>query len=52
MPESDELIRSTPKFYENVALARFKLMGSMHDYLQYHFGSPENPTCRPLKNIT
>jgi len=44
IPENVEaLIKSTPKFYEDVALARFKLMGSMHEYLQYHFNSTDNP---------
>jgi hypothetical protein len=44
MPESaDDFIRSTPNFYEDVALARFKLMGSIHEYLRYHFDSPDNP---------
>jgi hypothetical protein len=53
MPESaDALIKSTPKFYEDVALARFKLMGSMHEYLQYHFNSPDNPYLSAIeKNI-
>jgi hypothetical protein len=53
MPESaDDLIRSTPKFYEDVALARFKLMGSMHEYLRYHFDSPDNPYLSAIeKNI-
>ena len=49
---ADDLIRSTPGFYENVALARFKLMGCMHDYLRYHFDSPENPYIAAIeKNI-
>ena len=44
MPESaDDLIRSTPKFYEDIALARFKLMDSLHEYLRFHFDSPDNP---------
>lgn len=44
IPENaDALIKSTPKFYEDVALTRFKLMGSMHKYLQYHFNSADNP---------
>lgn len=44
IPKSaEDLIRSTPGFYEDVALARFKLMGSVHEYLKYHFGRPENP---------
>lgn len=44
VPENaDALIKSTPKFYEDVALTRFKLMGSMHEYLRYHFNSAENP---------
>ena len=53
MPESaDALIKSTPMFYENVALGRFKLMGSMHEYLQYHFNSPDNPYITAIeKNI-
>jgi len=53
IPESaDALIKSTPKFYENVALARFKLMGSMHEYLQYHLNSPDNPYITAIeKNI-
>jgi len=53
MPESaDALIRSTPKFYEDVALARFKLMGSMHEYLRCHFDSPDNPYLSAIeKNI-
>jgi hypothetical protein len=44
IPEcADDLIRSTPKFYEDVALTRFRLMGSLHEYLRYHFDSPDNP---------
>jgi hypothetical protein len=53
VPESaDDLIRSTPKFYEDIALARFKLMGSMHEYLRYHFDGPDNPYLSAIeKNI-
>jgi len=53
VPEcADDLIRSTPKFYEDVALARFKLMGSLHEYLRYHFSSPDNPYLLAIeKNI-
>ena len=53
LPESaDDLIRSTPKFYEDVALPRFKFMNSMHEYLRYHFDSPDNPYLSAIeKNI-
>lgn len=53
IPENaDALIRSTPAFYENVALARFKLMGSLHEYLRLHFNSPDNPYMSAIeKNI-
>jgi len=39
----DELIRTTPTFYEEVALKRFKMMGSMEKYIPYHYGGEENP---------
>ncbi len=40
---ANDLIRSTPGFYQNIALARFKLMGCVHDYIRYHFNTPDNP---------
>lgn len=40
---ADELIASTPKFYEEVALARFKIMNSMEKYIPYHYDGKENP---------
>ncbi len=50
---AEDLIRSTPRFYEDVALARFKLMGSVHEYLKYHFGILENPYITAIeKNIS
>jgi hypothetical protein len=40
---AEDLIKGTPGFYEKVALTRFKLLGSMHEYAQRHHGTPENP---------
>ncbi len=49
---AEDLIKSTPKFYEDVALTRFKLMGSVHEYLKYHFGGHDNPYIAAIeKNI-
>lgn len=51
MPKSaDDLIRSTPAFYENVALVRFKLMGSLHEYLRLHFDNSDNPYLSAIEN--
>ncbi len=53
MPKSaEDLLRSTPKFYEDIALARFKMMGSMHLYVQYHYEGSRNPYMEAIeKNI-
>jgi len=53
MPQSaEDLIKSTPKFYEDIAMARFKLLGSMHEFIPHHFGTPENPYLTAIeKNI-
>ncbi|MEN6617000.1 MAG: hypothetical protein ABFD12_10630, partial [Syntrophorhabdus sp.] len=40
---ADDLIRSTPSFYENVALGRFKIMGSMEHYISYCYDGHHNP---------
>jgi len=40
---ADDLIRKTPYFYENVAMGRFKEMGSLYKYLAYHFNGSRNP---------
>ncbi len=50
--DADELIRSTPTFYEEVALKRFKMMGSMETYIPYHYGGKRNPYMTAIqKNI-
>jgi hypothetical protein len=49
---ADELIRSTPKFYEEIALKRFKMMGSMEKYIPYNYDGKENPYMAAIeKNI-
>ncbi|MHB8110190.1 MAG: hypothetical protein ACYDHW_09170 [Syntrophorhabdaceae bacterium] len=40
---AEELIKSTPEFYENVALKRFRMMGSMERYISYHYEGSYNP---------
>ena len=40
---AEDLVKGTPIFYEKVALTRFKLLGSMHDYAKGHYGTAENP---------
>lgn len=40
---SDELIKHTPYFYETVVKKKFGDMGSLHTYLNYHFGDSGNP---------
>ncbi len=40
---ADELIRSTPKFYEEIALERFKIMGDLQQYVKYHYDGQKNP---------
>ncbi|HOW53966.1 MAG TPA: hypothetical protein PLR60_04850 [Syntrophorhabdaceae bacterium] len=50
--DADELIRSTPRFYEEIALPRFKIMGSMHQYISYHYEDKSNPYMDAIeKNI-
>jgi len=53
MPLSaEDLLRSTPKFYEDIALARFKMMGSMHLFIGYHHDGSQNPYVEAIeKNI-
>jgi hypothetical protein len=49
---ANDLIRSTPKFYEDLALSRFKMMGSMHLYIRYHYSGSKNPYLAAIeKNI-
>lgn len=49
---ADELIRSTPRFYEEIALARFKIMGSMERYIEYRYDDGANPYMDAIeKNI-
>lgn len=44
MPASpQDLMRNTPSFYKTIAMARFKMMGSLYSYIPYHYGSSENP---------
>jgi len=53
MPESaDDFIRSTPAFYESVALERFKLMGLLHEYLRLHFDSSDNPCLSAIEKTS
>ncbi len=50
--DADELIRSTPTFYEKVALKRFEMMGSMEKYIPRHYGRKRNPYVAAVeKNI-
>jgi len=48
--DADDLIRSTPGFYEKVALRRFEMMGSMEKYIPYHYGGRENPYMAGIEN--
>lgn len=51
--DADELIRNTPQFYEEVALARFKIMGSMEQYIKYRYGGARNPYLEAIeRNIS
>lgn len=45
-----DLLRSTPAFYERIALARFKIMGSLYSYIPSHYGSIENPYIVAIEN--
>ncbi len=48
----DDLTRSTPAFYENVALKQFKLMGLLHEYLRLHFDSSDNPCLSAIEKTS
>jgi hypothetical protein len=39
---ADDLIRNTPSFYEVEVKKRFQKMGSLHQYLTYHFRGSRN----------
>jgi len=48
----DDLIRKTPSFFENVVMKRFKDMGSLYQYLTYHFTDSRNHYLEAIeKNI-
>jgi hypothetical protein len=48
----EDLIRSTPYFFEAITMERFKMMGSVYTCLTDHFGSPGNPYMEAIeKNI-
>jgi len=40
---ADELVRDAQYFYKEVAMNRFLKMGSMYKYVNYHFGTINNP---------
>jgi hypothetical protein len=40
---AEDLIRSTPRFYEAVVKDRFEKLGNLHMYMTYHFNDSKNP---------
>jgi hypothetical protein len=46
---SDELVKDTQYFFEEIAMNRFLKMGSMYKYLTYHFGTSNNPYIDAIK---
>ena len=40
---AEDLIRSTPQFYEVVVKDRFEKLGNLHTYMTYHFNDSKNP---------
>ena len=40
---AEDLIRSTPRFYEAVVKGRFEKLGNLHMYMTYHFNDSKNP---------
>lgn len=40
---ADDLIRSTPQFYEVFVKDRFEKLGNLHMYMNYHFNDSKNP---------
>jgi hypothetical protein len=47
---ADDLIRKTPYFYEVIVAERFKIMGSMYQYLTYHFKDSRNYFIESIEN--
>ncbi|HBE44328.1 MAG TPA: hypothetical protein DDW17_02450 [Deltaproteobacteria bacterium] len=39
----EHLIKNTPNFFENIVLARFRNMGSVFEYLTYHYNTSSIP---------
>lgn len=46
---AEDLVRSTPKFYEVVVKDRFKKLGNLHMYMTYHFNDSNNPYIRAIE---
>jgi len=49
----EHLIQNTPFFFEKIVLNRFKAMGSVYEYLMYHYSTPEIPYIKKIQeNLT
>jgi hypothetical protein len=44
------LLNSTPSFYENVTMGRFRKMGSLYQFLSYRYDDHRNPYIEAIEN--